>query len=190
MTSKILKILIILNLLYCFFIILLIFQNKITINHFLIFAIFSLFVLSFYYISNLYTIFRFKQQQKTFNSKEKRRKEKAEKNKNEWADDGFSNHNRTGRIFNDKEEKTIHNKEEFEQWKKSRYTQYDFEEKLAPEYITLHISIEEKKELTEIKLKQKYRKLAQIYHPDKETGDIQKMQEINEAYNKLLKNFS
>ena len=35
-----------------------------------------------------------------------------------------------------------------------------------------------------------YRNLAKIYHPDKKTGDTEKFQQINYAYNILITNLS
>ena len=39
---------------------------------------------------------------------------------------------------------------------------------------------------TNIEITKAYRKLAKIYHPDKSTGDTEKFQQINYAYNILI----
>lgn len=36
-------------------------------------------------------------------------------------------------------------------------------------------------------IKTAFRKMASIYHPDKPTGDLKKMQEITQAYSELMK---
>ncbi|CCW61591.1 unnamed protein product [Phytomonas sp. EM1] len=41
--------------------------------------------------------------------------------------------------------------------------------------------------VTKVDVKMKYRELARVYHPDSETGDSKKMEEINQAYKLLMK---
>ncbi len=185
MTFLILKGLLVTNIVYAFFIIYTILTNTATMESFKYFLFLSVISTVYYYIYTFINNFKNKKN----NKKTKKEKTQSQKNRDTWANDGFENHNRTGRIFDDKEDRTIKDKEHFEEWKKDNFNFSYKEPELDKEFIILNISKEEKDILTKSLLKKKYYLLAQIYHPDKDTGDIDKMQEINEAYKTLSKRY-
>jgi len=73
--------------------------------------------------------------------------------------------------------------------KKKKEQEQVLEEGLNPKIINAMdiLGISNEKDINEIR--KKYRKLALIYHPDRPTGNEQKMKEINDAY-EILMNFN
>lgn len=56
-------------------------------------------------------------------------------------------------------------------------------ESMLKHYKTLEIPYGSPKE----EVKKAFRRLASIYHPDRPTGDLKKMQELTEAYSKIMR---
>jgi len=162
-------------------------------NYFLIFIIINVVFFTLKFLRDWYIITKYGYNSK-YNNPNYQQQKKTSKRKNnkfnkQYGKDNFEGRKRTERIFS-KEERTIHDTKEFEQWKKQHYAQFEPKKPiLEEEYIILDITLTEKETMTKKILKEKYHKIAKIYHPDKGEGNIERMKEINAAYKTLSKRY-
>lgn len=95
----------------------------------------------------------------------------------------YSEYRATGSDFNDDSQENYSQQQEQseEQWQESPKAKADSNN--MDVLTTLFIGAK-----TERDLQKRYKDLLKIYHPDNQTGDVSMTQNINEIYEKLLKN--